>query len=158
MRRRNRSLTQSHPPMPTQVKRTRCYNPLPVQVAFHPRFPEGFQVHKLSPKSSFHILTMTGMPPPPFGMPGGPLPPGGRGVPLPPFPTNGVPPPNLPNGMPFLPPGGLPPNFQVPPPGVPGGFPPPGQPGGPSPSPGPQLGQGPPPGFGGPPGTGGDRR
>ncbi len=103
-------------------------------------------------------LIYTGMPPPPFGMPGGPPLPAGRGMPFPPFPPNGVPPSNLPAGMPFPPPGGFPPNFQIPPPGAPGGFPPLGQPGGPGSGPGPQQGQGPPPGFGGPPGTAGDRR
>jgi U1 small nuclear ribonucleoprotein C len=87
--------------------------------------------------------------PPPFPIPGMPLPPlgalppgmipppGGRGMPpMPPFPGGpGAPPFPIP-GMPFPPPGGLPPNFQMPP--LPGGFqPPPGFP--------PMLGA--PPGF-----------
>jgi U1 small nuclear ribonucleoprotein C len=92
----------------------------------------------------------SGVPPPPFGMPGLPqgmiprtsppipdytlfktaeltniLAPNGRGMPLPPFPGGPPMPGGLPfpppNGLPFPPPGGLPPNFQFPPP--PGGFP-----------------------------------
>jgi len=97
-------------------------------------------------------------PPPPFGFPGGMMPPfgmpaggpggfpplvPGRGMPFPPFPPNmqgGMPP--LPGGLPFPPPGGMPPDFRFPPPQFP-----PNQ--GIAPGPAGQGGFGPPPDYGG---------
>lgn len=72
------------------------------------------------------LTDSAGMPPPPFGAPGGMPGPAGRGMPPFPFPP--------PNGMPFPPPGGLP--FPPPTPGTAGSptagmpfLPPPGAPG-----------------------------
>lgn len=63
---------------------------------FHLRFLVVFLVRRCVALFVLTRLFYTGMPPPPFGMPGGPPPPGGCGMPFPPFPANGVPPPNLP--------------------------------------------------------------
>lgn len=127
-------------------------NPMLQQPGIGPGFPPpmGFPGNLFSNGRTQSVNVYSGMPPPPFGMPGAPppgpgmIPPGGRGMPFPPFPPNGAPPPNMPNGLPFPPPGGFPPNFQFPPPGAPS-FSPAGQPGAPG---GPNhQGQGPPPGV-----------